>query len=148
MANILIVVGSVTGKALSAANAIQSVLATQHQVTLSQTPIVADITRSDLNVLLVVSSTTGQGEIPAPLQPWFSEMQDMFPLLPGLKFAVVGLGDSSYANFCGGSEQIENLLSELQAKPICDRFKIDALEYYNPVDVARQWALEFLPLIS
>lgn len=148
MANILIVVGSVTGKALSAAQAIEQVLAKHHQVSLSTSPSVADVQNPALDILLAVVSTTGQGEVPSPLMPWFSDMQDQFPLLPALKFAVVGLGDSSYANFCGGSEQVENLLLELQARPICDRFKIDALEYYNPVDVAQAWALEFLPLIS
>lgn len=148
MANILMVVGSVTGKALTAAEVIAGELNSAHQVRITTTPTLADIRAADLDILIVVSSTTGQGEVPSPLLPWFMDMQDQFPLLPKLRFAVVGLGDSSYEHFCGGSEQIENLLLELQAQPICDRFKIDALEHYNPVDAARQWALEFAPLIS
>ena len=36
---------------------------------------------------------------------------------------------------------------DLQAQALCERFNIDGYEHFIPIDEARQWALNCLPLI-
>lgn len=43
----------------------------------------------------------------------------------GKKFAVVGLGDSSYTYFCGAVEHLENFVKELGGKLVVPSLKID-----------------------
>ncbi|WP_121109097.1 flavodoxin, partial [Pseudomonas aeruginosa] len=59
---------------------------------------------------LVVTSTTGMGELPDNLQPLYYAIRDQLPAWHGLPGGVIGLGDSSYGDtFCGGGEQVREL---------------------------------------
>ena len=67
---------------------------------------------------LVVTSTTGMGELPDNLQPLYYAIRDQLPAWHGLPGGVIGLGDSSYGDtFCGGGEQVRELFGELADSP-------------------------------
>lgn len=69
MTAIRILVGSVYGGALLTAREIKKDLeAVGHQVTVLENPSVSDMT-GNTDALLVCTSTTGQGEVPANLLP-------------------------------------------------------------------------------
>ncbi|MEY8248763.1 MAG: flavodoxin domain-containing protein [Bermanella sp.] len=143
MANINILVGSVTGKALSAGSAIQEVFNGQgHHAQLFANAAIEQVTDEAVDVLLIVTSSTGQGDLPASLVPLYAQLQSEFPLIPNKKFAVVALGDSSYSTFCQAGATMEELMFELQGQALCERFNIDACEHFNPLDAARGWALD------
>ncbi|HIF9105859.1 TPA: flavodoxin [Photobacterium damselae] len=93
------------------------------------------------DVVLVVTSTTGQGEIPETLLPLFVHLREAFPLLPNLNYGVIALGDASYGEerFCGGGRQFEALLQELQAKELTPRLDVDACIHFDPLVVAEPW---------
>jgi hypothetical protein len=38
-------------------------------------------------------------------------------------------------------------MNQLQGQSLCDRLNIDAIEYFNPVDVSRKWALNCLKFL-
>ena len=78
--------------------------------------------------LLLICSTTGQGDLPDDILPWFAEIKAKAPYLPKLKYGVIGLGDSSYDTFCGAGQQLETLFAELGAKAVIPILKIDAME--------------------
>ncbi|MBB1439196.1 flavodoxin [Shewanella sp. SG41-4] len=90
-------------------------------------------------LLIVVSSTTGQGDIPEDISPWFNELKSSAPYLPLLQYSLIGLGDSSYETFCGAIKQFDELLTEFGAKPLTERLEIDACETMEPEIEAKTW---------
>ena len=142
MANINLFVGSVYGAALLTARAVADALrAAGHEVDLLDQPDVADLTRND-HAVLVCTSTTGSGELPANLVPLYSRLRDEFPLLNGRPFGIITLGDSSYGDTFGAAGALmEELLLELRGRPVQERLLFDALETTEPEIEAIPWAL-------
>lgn len=76
------------------------------------------------DVLLALSSSFGDGEPPANAER-FAEALRQSPALPGLRYAVFGLGDTGYPRFCGFTKALHALLAERQAQPILHRVDAD-----------------------
>nr|WP_251006497.1 sulfite reductase flavoprotein subunit alpha [Stenotrophomonas sp. ISL-67] len=77
------------------------------------------------DVLLALSSSFGDGEPPANGER-FAQALRQAPALPGLRYAVFGLGDTGYPRFCGFTKEMDALLGERQAQPIMNRVDADA----------------------
>ena len=74
---------------------------------------------------LVVTSTTGMGELPDNLQPLYYAIRDQLPAWHGLPGGVIGLGDSSYGDtFCGGGEQVRELFGELGVREVLPMLRL------------------------
>ncbi|MEA1080544.1 flavodoxin [Marinobacter qingdaonensis] len=145
MTAIRILVGSVYGGALMTAREIKKTLdAEGHQVSVLENPALTDITDND-DALLVCTSTTGQGEVPANLLPFYADLRDQLPQQPGRPFGVIVLGDSSYGDtFCGAGELLEEALYETAARKIGDTLRIDALETTEPEAEALPWVRDWI----
>ncbi|WP_345797245.1 assimilatory sulfite reductase (NADPH) flavoprotein subunit [Castellaniella sp. MT123] len=75
----------------------------------------------DEQLLYVVMSTQGDGDPPDDSIAWVEfVLGKRAPKLPRLKYAVLGLGDSSYPSFCGISQKIDERLAELGARRLQD----------------------------
>ncbi len=139
MTRVHIMAGSVYGNAQNVAEE-----AEQHLTSLGvdcevfSDPEVSDFTSAD--ILIVITSTTGSGDIPPNLEMVYEELRSEFPLLTDKPFAVAALGDSSYGEtFCGGGKHFFELLTELQAKPIVDMLEVDAIETLEPERDVINW---------
>ncbi|MGJ8682824.1 flavodoxin domain-containing protein [Paraglaciecola sp.] len=132
MSKISIFVGSVYGNAQHVAEDVSSMLDTKGvDSKIFMDPSVEDFKQADS--VLVVSSSTGQGDIPPNLEFFIQDLRDAQPSMAQKPFAVAALGDSAYGDsFCGAGVQIFELLSELQGKPIAELLEVDACETLEP----------------
>lgn len=141
MTDIQILVGSVFGGALLTARRIRDELTSdQARITVHENPTLASLTDTS-GPVLICTSTTGQGEIPANLLPFYVQLRDTLPMQEGRPFGVIVLGDSSYGDtFCGAGEQMEEALSEVAARKVGETLCIDAMETMEPEEEALPWA--------
>lgn len=149
MASIQILVGSVFGGALITARALKKALEPEgHTLIVSEQPALADITDND-DPILICTSTTGQGEVPPNLLPFYLDLRDTLPQQPGRPFGLIVLGDSSYGEtFCGAGDLLEEALLETGARKVGATLKIDALETNDPEQAALPWIREWLTLLQ
>ncbi|WP_429066176.1 flavodoxin [Aeromonas veronii] len=138
MAQIDIVVGSVYGAAMLVAETLADELERKgYHCSLHEEARLADIDPS--RFLLLISATTGQGDIPPNLQPFASELVDKAPWLKELRYALIAMGDSSYDHFCGAGRRLDGVLQELGATRVIPPLELDATVHDEPEQVALTW---------
>lgn len=91
--------------------------------------------------VIIVASTHGEGEAPDDAIELHEFLQSKkAPKLANLKYAVVGLGDSSYEFFCQTAKDFDSYLSRLGGEPMLDRLDCD-VDYDAPAAEWRKQAL-------
>lgn len=147
MAEIGIFVGTMYGNSLLVAEEAETILTEMgHQARVFEDPLVADWESYTGKYVLVVTSTTGQGDLPDSIVPLFNDLQDMYQ--PHLRYGIIALGDSTYANFCGGGKRFDTLLQEQGAQRIGDMLMIDASEDPEPESVSNPWVSQWATLLK
>lgn len=75
---------------------------------------------------VVITSTWGDGDAPDnAVNFWNWIKADSAPRLEHLEFAVLGLGDKNYSDFCGASKKFDDRLTALGAKRLAPRGECD-----------------------
>ena len=82
--------------------------------------------------LLVVAATWGEGEPPARATAAYTALiGDGAPRIDGVRFGVLALGDTSYAEFCAVGRRIDEKLAALGGTRVVDRVDCD-LDFEEP----------------
>ena len=146
MAQFYIPVGSVTGTALGVADSVAQFLESAgHSAQVDQNASVAMLNSNNWDAILVISATTGQGDIPSNLLSFYCDLEATFPLQNGRPFGVICLGDSSYdRTFCQAGALLEERFFEIQGRALIPRITIDATETVTPDVDALHWVKEWL----
>ncbi len=149
MAKIYIAVGSETGTAGSVALALKAALISKgHSAEADEFASLETLQTGKWDALIVCTATTGQGDLPDSILPFYQELNNSLPQMPSLKFGVISLGDSSYDTFCQAGEAMQEVLYDMQAQELIPRLKLDALETVTPDEDALIWLEEWLVALA
>lgn len=75
--------------------------------------------------LLVVASTTGEGDAPDGVSRFMRRTMDAPAELSGLGYGLLALGDPTYSDFCGFGRALDGWLQRSGAEPLFDRVEVD-----------------------
>jgi MioC protein len=96
-------------------------------------------------VFLVCTSTYGQGDVPDNAKKLYDDLKAKRPDLSHVRYGVFGLGDRTYAEtFNFGGKRFDELLTELGAKRIGERYMHDASSGVLPEEKALEWCQDWL----
>ncbi|PZF28062.1 sulfite reductase subunit alpha [Curtobacterium sp. MCLR17_045] len=87
---------------------------------------------AEMSHVLVVTSTYGEGEMPDNAGLFWDAIQaSTVPRLEGLQYAVLGLGDTSYDEFCQAGKLLDTRFEQLGATRVHDRVDCD-VDFEDP----------------
>src|SRR5437667_7479599 len=147
---IIIRIGTMTGTAQLCAQEMELALGddeTQVEALLMDNLDVSVFNRD--GVFLVCTSTYGQGDVPDNARALYEDLQRKRPDLSKVRYGVFGLGDKTYAEtFNFGGKRFDDLLTELGATRVGERYKHDASSGVLPEETALEWCQQWLGLIA
>ncbi|MBS0849475.1 flavodoxin [Citrobacter sp. JGM124] len=149
MAEIGIFVGTLYGNALFVAEEAEAILSQHgHSVKVFEDPELSHWQYYRHHYVLVITSTTGQGDLPESIVPLFQAIKNEVGYQPDLRYGLIALGDSSYDLFCGGGKQFDALLQEQGATRLGDVLLVDASENPEPEFITNPWVERWALLLA
>lgn len=113
---------------------------------------IVDFADADLAVLskakniIVFASTWGEGDPPSRAVDFYTSlMSDAAPRIEGVRFAVLALGDTAYAQFCATGKAIDQRLEALGGTRAFDRVDLDLDYAKQAADWTEKALTEFAP---
>jgi MioC protein len=95
-------------------------------------------------VFLICTSTYGQGDVPDNARALYEDLQKKRPDLSKVRYGVFGLGDRTYAEtFNFGGKRFDEILTELGARRVGERYKHDASSGVLPEEMAVEWCQQW-----
>lgn len=146
---ILLIVGSEMGNAEMVADLVKDELEAQGHSAEMLTEGGLDALRpADRSLVLVVTSTTGLGDVPQNIAPLYEAMLAERPPLAHLRYGLIGMGDRNYKDtYCGGPRKWDALLTELGASRVGEPLLLDATDHPMPDQDALAWLPSWLELL-
>lgn len=80
---------------------------------------------TDIKRVVLIFSTWGDGEPPDDAIDFCEALYDQKAEVAHLEYAVVGLGDTSYEDFCGCARRLDDALKQGGATPLWERLELD-----------------------
>ena len=146
METILILYGSITGNTEATAVLLQTELTVKYPEKTFTLLNVRDIeieALTDAHRIFFGTSTWDDACNP-DTEDFLHKIQNGKPDFSTMKFALFGLGDSSYPDFCGGLPIVEKALTERSASVYSKYFTIDGYPTDQITKDMIVWAVDFL----
>jgi MioC protein len=149
MEDLLIIVGTESGNAQMVADILQEELVKSgRRVAVMSGGGAAEARLEERALVLVCTSTHGDGELPENIRLLHAELGAARPDLSHIRYGVIALGDQTYKQtFCRGGKTMDALFSGLGAERLGERLEIDACTQPLPDEEALDWAREWLALL-
>lgn len=101
------------------------------------------------DLVLICTSTYGQGDVPDNAMDLHEALSEQRPNLSNLRYGVIGLGDSTYADtYNQGGARFDELLQELGAKRVGEVMRHNASSDELPEEAGVAWAKEWVELLA
>ncbi|MDW3796646.1 assimilatory sulfite reductase (NADPH) flavoprotein subunit [Staphylococcus saprophyticus] len=95
--------------------------------------------------LFIICSTQGVGEPPINALDLYDYLHgDDAPQLDQVNFAVLGLGDQDFPDFCQAGKDFDHILGQLGANRVADRVDCD----FDYEETAEQWITNMIELLT
>lgn len=144
MAHIQIIVGSVMGTALEVAQALEDTFSgLGHSVWVNAEFQPGQLTQKPEEVILLCTSNTGMGDLPANIVPLWVHLSNDCPDINGRRYGLINLGDSSYPNFAQAGQTLDEAMADLGGQRLGEPLVLDAIYVTDPADEAAAWALQW-----
>jgi len=147
---ITILIGTMTGTAQFCAQEMELALGdddTQIEALLMDGLDVSVFDRD--GAFLICTSTYGQGDVPDNARALYEDLQKKRPDLSRVRYGVFGLGDRTYAEtFNYGGKRFDDILTELGATRVGERYKHDASSGVLPEETAVEWCQQWAALLQ
>ncbi|KQP18770.1 flavodoxin domain-containing protein [Pseudorhodoferax sp. Leaf265] len=101
-----------------------------------------------LEVLVLITSTYGDGEMPETTLPFYEKLRQLAPALAGLRFVAFGLGDSTYENYNRAIDELALKLCAFGAQQLGETGRHDAARGQSVSDAIGAWSATVLPLLA
>lgn len=98
-------------------------------------------------IWLLCTSTYGAGDYPENLLSFVEDINQVNDL-KGLKFSIIGLGDTSYDTYNLAGRNLEQLLVSKGAHCIAERLELNILDEELPEDTALAWLPSWIEQIN
>ncbi len=146
MAQINILFGSQTGNAQNLANVIgESLSSAGFDSSVRDMGSVDPESIHDMDYVIIVTSTYGDGEPPDNASEWASYLKFNDELeLSHVNYAVLGLGDNYYPHFCQCGKDFDEYLSRSGGNPMVPRLDCDL--YYE--EQYPEWLSELIKVLK
>lgn len=140
-----ILFGSVTGTAENLARSAAKLARSRgHDVSITELDEVSMDDLAAMEDVLIVVSTYGEGEMPFNAEMFWDEIEAAPPVLAGLQYGVLALGDTAYEQFCQAGKDIDAMLEACGATRRVERADCDL----NYEATAQAWMEAAIPVAS
>ncbi len=148
--SITILIGTITGTAELVAEDVGPVLEEAgYEVEMLDMDGLSPDVLCDNDLVLICTSTYGQGDVPDNAMELYEALDVHQPDLSGLRYGVIGLGDSTYADtYNQGGARFDILLRELGAQRVGEVMRHNASSDELPEEAAVAWAREWVEILA
>ena len=148
MADITIVVGTVYGGTQAIAKLAASMLKRAgHSSTVLLEPELEQLKEAEQ--LLVMTATTGQGEVPDNIKPLVSALQEQTPDFNAKPYGFIAFGDRGYGKtYCAAGKLVNSLLAKFNCAEMLPCLEVDAVEYLDPEEPVVPWLRDYIGCLT
>ena len=104
---------------------------------------VSIIELSKMENVAIITSTTGEGELPTNGDDFWFDLEKSTIDLSRIKYSVCALGDRSHSIFCGAGNKVNKKLMDLGAKKILEITECDGSD-----EGSDEWGNQFLKQVA